>query len=79
MDADYLLGVIPWVPTVNTVDEYVGWTSQEFQSRFEEQFDVNPTTVGASAFAGGIIRQLCVYVCMYVCLSVCVFSYMDGF
>ena len=50
-DADYILGVTPWVPTVNTVDEFVGWTAVEFQRRFKATFNNEPSYRAASAFA----------------------------
>jgi hypothetical protein len=51
-DSEYVMGITPWVPTVNTYDTYVGWTAQEFQDRFVATYNVEPTTIGASAFAG---------------------------
>ena len=58
VDADYLLGIVSWVPTVNTVDDYVGWTSKEFQSKFLATFNMDATAVAASAFAG---ERICLF------------------
>jgi hypothetical protein len=52
VDAEYILGIIPWVPTVNTVDHIVGWSSREFEARYKDTYNSDPTYVGASAFAG---------------------------
>jgi hypothetical protein len=45
--------MIPWAPTVNTEDHFVGWTSAEFQAKYREAYSSDPTDVAASAFAGG--------------------------
>ena len=50
-DVDNILGVTPWVPAVKTVDEFVGFTSLEFQSEFKKRSYVNPTYWAASGFS----------------------------
>ena len=54
VDAEYILGVTPWISTVNTVDHYVGWTSSEFAERFVASFNTEPSYAAASSFAGTI-------------------------
>ena len=49
--ADYLLGVTPWVPTVNTIDEFVRWSAKEFQRRYKATYNAEPPYRAASAFA----------------------------
>jgi ABC-type branched-subunit amino acid transport system substrate-binding protein len=45
----------PWVETIDIVDEFTGWTPQQFSDYYERNFGVQPRYQAVSAFAATLV------------------------
>jgi ABC-type branched-subunit amino acid transport system substrate-binding protein len=52
-ETHYLYALTPWTPTETIVDEFTGWTAQDFNDKYIETFNFPPTYHAASTFAAG--------------------------
>jgi ABC-type branched-subunit amino acid transport system substrate-binding protein len=50
-DAEYIMGVTPWTPNLNSVDTYSGWSSGTFNDRYYEKYHSTAPYIAASTFA----------------------------